>query len=148
MPFRNRSPLLRPAVRAVLVDPEDRVLMVRWTHEDAVRRELLEETGLVVAAGGCGPCVAHRVHVTPMGAWDGQEEWYYLIRVASFTPRGTFSDEELAAENLTGMRWCSVADIRALPHDHRAVTAPTSAADFVERLLTDGRPAQPLELAL
>src|SRR4051794_8133596 len=72
---------LRPAVRAVLVDPDDRVLLVRcelagphgrydvWgtpgggveageTHADAVRRELLEETGFVLPVPG-----AHRHHV-------------------------------------------------------------------------------------
>lgn len=107
LPARNRhyggavntdpSPRLRPAVRAIFADPDDRVLLVRWTlpgpggpfhvwgtpgggiepgetREDAVRRELLEETGLDVAVEDCGPCVAHRSHVTPMGAWDGQEE--------------------------------------------------------------------------
>jgi len=82
---------LRPAVRVVLVDPADRVLMVRWrladgrgvwgvpgggiepgeSHADAVHRELREEVGLDLPE--CGPCVAHRTHVFDIrGGYDGQ----------------------------------------------------------------------------
>ena len=52
--------------------------------------------------------MAHRVHTFPMGEWDGQEEWYYLLRVDAFTPRGALSAEELAAENLTATAWYTV----------------------------------------
>ena len=84
---RVSEPNLRRAVRAFLLDPSDRVLLVRWHFEDpdgpvdvwgapgggiddgeapeaAIRRELLEETGLDLA--DCGACVAHRRHVIPM----------------------------------------------------------------------------------
>jgi len=165
----DEPPRLRPAVRAVLVDPDDRVLLVRWelagphgrfdvwgtpgggveageTHADAVRRELLEETGFEVGPDGPGPCVAHRVHVVPMGAWDGQEEWYYLLRVPAFTPRGTLSEAELRAENLAEVRWCTVDEVRALPHDEGAVTAPEEMAGFLATLLSDGPPSSAVEL--
>ena len=165
------SPRLRPAVRAVVADRDDRVLMVRWTldgpdgpvhvwgtpgggiepgesHEDALRRELLEEVGHVVGPEGCGPCVAHRVHTFPLGDWDGQEEWYYLLRVDALTPRGVLTEEELAAENLTATGWHTVAQVRALPRPSGARVAPSDAAAFLERLLADGPPAEPLELGL
>ena len=112
------APRLRPAVRAVVVDRDDtRVLMVRWTlvdgpdgpfdvwgapgggiepgesHEDALRRDSSRRSGTSSGPEGCGPCVAHRVHTFPMGEWDGQEEWYYLLRVDAFTPRGALSAE-------------------------------------------------------
>lgn len=83
----------------MVADREDRVLMVHWTLG------LLEEVGHELGPEGSGPCVAHRVHTFPFGEWDGQEEWYYLLRVGTF-----------------------------------------DAAAFLERLLTDGRPAEPLEL--
>jgi 8-oxo-dGTP pyrophosphatase MutT (NUDIX family) len=120
-------------VRAVVADHDDRVLMVRWTldgpdgeyhvwgtpgggiepgesHEDALRRELLEEVGHVVGPDGCGPCVA--------------------------------------AENLTATAWHTVAEVRALPRAAGARVAPSDAAAFLERLVTDGPPSEPLELGL
>ena len=163
------SLLLRPAVRAVLVDPSDRVLLVRWRfptadvwgtpgggiepgedHESALRRELLEETGMQLPAASCGSCVAHRVHVIAMepgyGTYDGLEEWYYLVRVDAFAPRGRLTDEQLAAEYVQELRWCTVAEIRALTHEPRVRTAPRALADFAQTLIEAGRPVEPVEL--
>jgi len=157
-------PNLRPAVRVVLVDPDDRVLMVRWTfpdlalwglpgggvepgetNADAVRRELLEEVGHDLAEPG--PCVAHRTHVIDlMAGWDGQEEWFYLARVPAFEPRGQLSDEELAAEQMDAVRWFSLAELHALPTSGPEVV-PAGAAAFLERLVQHGHPAEPVELA-
>lgn len=162
---------LRPAVRAVLADPDDRVLLVRWeidqpdgtlnvwgtpgggvepgeSHEDALRRELLEETGFRLGPAGPGPCVAHRTHVVPMGDWDGQEEWYYLLRVDAFTPRGSLSDAELRAEALAELRWCSVEEIAELPHEPGAVTAPREMSAVLAALLRDGHPPRTLRLGI
>jgi 8-oxo-dGTP pyrophosphatase MutT (NUDIX family) len=167
------SPRLRPAVRVVLLDPEDRVLLVRWAFpdrdvwgtpgggldpgespEDAVRRELLEETGLDVSPRDVGECVAHRTHVLPMengygDRWDGQEEWFYVVRTEAFDPRGTLSDEELRAESLHELRWCDVAAIRELADETAArpvLTAPRALADLVETLRREGPPSVVLEL--
>ena len=167
------SPRLRPAVRVVLLDPDDRVLLVRWrlsdrdvwgtpgggidpgeTHEDAVRRELLEETGLDLPPGRCGPCVGHRTHLLPMdnlyaGSWDGQEEWYYLVRTEPFEPGGGFSEAELLAENIHELRWCSLEEVRGLTDSQArppVVTAPRGLADLMAALATDGHPQAPLEL--
>jgi hypothetical protein len=62
--------------------------------------------------------------------------------------RGALSAEELAAENLTATAWCTVAEVRALPRPSGARVAPSDAAAFLERLLTEGLPAEPLELQL
>ncbi len=166
---------LRPAVRVVLLDPDDRALLVRWrladrdvwgtpgggiepgeSHHDAVRRELLEETGLDVATEECGPCVAHRVHHLPLpdgygGAWDGQEEWFYLVRVAAFTPRGTLTDQQLREESLHQLAWWHAAEVERLPDPAArppVLTAPRALATLVRDLAREGRPAHPWELAV
>jgi ADP-ribose pyrophosphatase YjhB (NUDIX family) len=117
---------IRQAVRAIVLDPRDRVLLVRFafpdralwacpgggiepgeSEEQAVRRELAEEAGLT--APEIGPCVWVRTHVIPFpsGRWDGQAERFYLVRSPAFEPRPQFSQAELAAEFVTDIRWWS-----------------------------------------
>jgi 8-oxo-dGTP pyrophosphatase MutT (NUDIX family) len=148
----------------VLVDPEDRVLLIRWrfadgggawgvpgggiepgeSHADAVRRELREEVGLDLSA--CGPCVGHRTHVFDIGGgYDGQEEWYYLARVETFTPRGELSDEELAAEGLVEVRWFTLEQMQAIPSD-APVSMYRGAVELTADLLAHGHPPTPYEL--
>ena len=95
------TPRLREGVRAVVLDPDDRVLLARivfpsgvelWatpgggvepgeSDEHALRRELAEEVGLDEFE--LGPLVWRRVQdwedLSPR--WDGQRERTYLVRV-------------------------------------------------------------------
>ena len=172
------TPRLRPAVRAFLLDPEDRVLLARYEFPgvdvwcapgggvddgedpvEALARELQEEVGLDLGAHDVGPCVAHRTHHFEMPGYDGQEEWFYLVRCDRFEPRGSFTAEELRAENLHGFRWWSVAELHAeltavpegeevLPTDgaRLAVAGPRNLATVLERWLRDGVPSDVVEL--
>jgi 8-oxo-dGTP diphosphatase len=167
------SARLRPAVRVVLLDDAERVLLVRWrfpdrdvwgtpgggvdpgeTHEDAVRRELAEETGLSLRPEEVGPCVGHRTHVFPMEngygeRFDGQEERFYLVRTSAFAPRGRLSDEQLRAESLHEVRWFTPAELASLADgaaDPPVLTAPRALARLVTELTASGHPPAPLEL--
>ena len=96
---------LRQGVRAVVLDPDDRTLLVRFefpdttfwatpggglepdeSHEQALVRELEEEVGLTDVT--LGPLIWTRTHVVPFasGLWDGQTERYFLLRTPRFEP--------------------------------------------------------------
>jgi 8-oxo-dGTP diphosphatase len=151
---------IRPAARAVVVDPEERVLLVRFefpgrtlwatpgggiepgeTPEDAIRRELAEETGL--EAIEIGPVVWTRLHIIPFigGQWDGQREQYHLVRTAAFTPAPRLSWEQLNAEYVFELRWWSQAELGVAAETF----APRRLPELVRSLLRDGPPAQPVD---
>ncbi|MFV0526449.1 MAG: NUDIX domain-containing protein [Acidimicrobiales bacterium] len=116
---------LRQAARALVVDPDRRVLLVRltfphgsyWvlpgggidngeTTHQAIRRELEEEVGWT--ADEIGPLVWHRTvwwANAPADRFDGQQERVVLMRVPRFEARPRLDAAELAAEHLTGIRW-------------------------------------------
>lgn len=158
---------LRHAVRALVLDEEDRVLLCRlvfrkptgtevvWaapgggveqgeTLVAALRRELREEIGLGLDAEP--PHVWHQVVVAADHApgHDGVLNDYFLVRNTAFVPRGALSDEELAAENLRGTRWWRPADIA----DYRGpdLFSPRDLATPLNALLARGVPVEPVRL--
>lgn len=165
------QPRLRPAVRALLVDPTERVLLVHfdlpdltlWTAPgggvepaevalDALRRELDEEVGLdldaTALAYGPPAHVWHRTLIAPGVAdgWDGQVDDYWLLRCDAFEPRGSFTDEHLAAEGMTDLRWWTAAELRAAATSG-TVFAPRDLPALLATLLRDGAPAVPVRLS-
>jgi 8-oxo-dGTP pyrophosphatase MutT (NUDIX family) len=151
---------LREAARAVVLDPADRILLVRFefpartvwatpgggldageTHAQAIVRELEEEAGLV--GFELGPWIWTREHVFPFenGLWDGQVERYVLVRTDEFEPAPRFTAEELAAEYVTAIRWWTQAELAA----SSAVFAPRRLPELVASLLRDGPPREPLD---
>jgi 8-oxo-dGTP pyrophosphatase MutT (NUDIX family) len=154
---------LRTGIRALVLDPEDRVALVRfefpgrtvWAapgggmeegEDDAatITRELREELGLELD-GELGPCVWVRTHVFPMSRWDGQTERYYLLRTPSFEIRPALSADALRAEGVAEIRWWTLAELEQA-QDVRF--APRRLASHLRALLRDGPPPQPLDVGV
>jgi ADP-ribose pyrophosphatase YjhB (NUDIX family) len=164
MPSMN----LRRSVRAVILGEDDHILLCRhvipepagtviWATpgggiEDGetplagLRRELHEEVGLTVDTDP--PHVWRQTVVGPglMTGYDGVVNDYFLVRTASFTPRGAMSDDELAAEGISGLRWWSPQNIAA--HRGPDLFSPRDLAALLAALLAHGVPAKPGQLGL
>jgi 8-oxo-dGTP diphosphatase len=158
---------LRPAARAIILDEDDRILLCRfefardgrqvvvWATPGggvesgesllaALRRELREEVGLEIHEDP--PHVWHQEVIRPgqVAGYDGAINDYFLVRVPAFTPRGSLSDAELAAENVTALRWWDLAAISG--YEGSDLFGPRNLATLLTTLLRDGLPAEPVRL--
>jgi ADP-ribose pyrophosphatase YjhB (NUDIX family) len=150
---------IRQAVRALVTDPDDRVLLVRFEFptrtvwalpgggidageatDDALRRELIEEIGL--HDPDIGAHLWDRLHIVPFinGLFDGQHEQCHLVRVpSSFEPAPAFSWEQLNAEHVMEIRWWTLDALRSADVN----TAPRELRDLLADLFANGAPAHP-----
>lgn len=153
---------IRLAVRAVVLDPDDRVLLVRWVNEDhgidlwltpgggldegedpgdGLRRELREEAGL--EAFETGPTIWTRRHTFP---WYGrtieQRETFVLVRTPRFEPRP--DPAALAAEGVRDVRWWTLKEVEASSETF----APRSLAALFRDLLASGPPPSPVDVGV
>ena len=148
---------LRPAVRALVLDPDGRTLLTRFdfppdfperivwaspgggiepgeSDERALRRELAEEVGL--RGFELGPLLWTRTHVFPgMEGWNGQTERHYLVRTGAFEPR---PELDVAAESIVDIRWFALDELDVL------VTAPRRLPEYLADLLQHG-PREPFD---
>ncbi|HZH03735.1 MAG TPA: NUDIX domain-containing protein [Myxococcaceae bacterium] len=153
-------PLPRIAARAIVLDPQARVLLVQFrprggepfwatpggalegdeTHEAAVVRELAEETGL--REYQIGPCVWFREHVfTFNGIRVNQKERYFLIHTGSPALNPSFSEEQLRAEGVHGLRWWTIPELESSPERF----APTRFPSLLRVLIENGAPTAPFD---
>jgi len=151
---------LRQAVRALLLDEDDHVLLVHFhwkgleladgfwacpgggidpgeSPDAALRRELCEELGLETPDIK-GP-VWRMTRLFPMSQWDGQTDVTYLVRAPRFEPRPRV---DLLAEDVHGIRWFSRAEVAA-----GVVTfGPRDLDKQLTRVLDEGVPTRPHEI--
>jgi ADP-ribose pyrophosphatase YjhB (NUDIX family) len=141
-----------------VLDPDDRVLLVRWVNEDhgvdvwltpgggldegedpgdGLRRELREEAGL--ESFEAGPVIWTRRHAFP---WYGrtveQRETFVLVRVPAFEAWPT---PELAVEGVEDIRWWTLEEIEASSQTF----APRRLATLLRDLLANGAPPEPID---
>lgn len=152
---------LRDAVRALVIDDGERVLLVRfefpnWTgwatpgggvnrgeaDEQALRRELAEEVGL--DGFSLGPMIWRRIHRFQLGRWGGQAERYYLVRTPPFEPVPTLTWAELNVEFVTAVRWWTLEELEASAGEF----APRRLPLLVRELILHGPPAEPIDVGV
>jgi 8-oxo-dGTP pyrophosphatase MutT (NUDIX family) len=132
----HSGPLLRLGARVILVDEDDRVLLLHgrdparpdrpswWitagggredgeSAEAAARREVREETG--IGLGDLGPVVLSRVVEFEFeGTPIRQDEVFYLVRVrAAELELDTSGWNEIERRALSEVRWWTLADLAA-----------------------------------
>ncbi len=154
---------LRTGIRALGVDPNERIVLVRFAFparslwaapgggveegEDdtaTLARELREELGLELA-GPVGACVWVRTHIFPMSRWDGQTERFYLVRTPPFAIRPALSAEELRDEGVTALRWWTLDELEAATD---VDFAPRRLPTLLRELLRDGPPSEPVDVGV
>jgi 8-oxo-dGTP pyrophosphatase MutT (NUDIX family) len=153
----DRVPTDRIAARAIVFDPDDRILLVHFrephtlagwwatpggaldpgeTHEEGLRRELLEEAGIEAPIG---QCVWTRVHAFDWGPhFIRQIERYYVVRVESDKVEPQL---DLAAEDVAEIRWWTLTELEASDEKF----APRRLPRLIRELLENGPPSEPID---
>jgi double-stranded uracil-DNA glycosylase len=154
------EPVDRPAVRAVVLDQDDRALLVQFRDdsgqewwatpgggidegedvESALRRELAEELGLDDFE--LGPEIWTREHTF---AWRGrihrQRERMWLVEVSAHEPAPRV---DLAAELVSDVRWWTPAELA----ETSETLVPARLFELLRELRANGPPASPFDVGL
>ncbi len=154
----------REAVRAVLLTPEGKVLLIQaeepasgfrlWLTpgggmgpgeepESCLRRELREETGLEEFR--LGPPLWIREHTF---SWAGrrisQRETYYLAETEWYEPTMRGNPEKVEIDAFVGFRWWTIPEIRG----SNELFVPQRLGELLDDLIRHGPPPQPVRVGI
>ncbi|MFF0000499.1 NUDIX hydrolase [Streptomyces avermitilis] len=157
--MRTSTPPLREAARAIVLDADHRVLLLRcdenggfWAtpggsledgedHATATLRELREELGIDEKAVELGAQLAERSKDHLVGGREvRQVEKYFLTRVSAAALDPARASQP---DNIREHRWWTLAERRAKPE----TVCPLGLADLVTGVLAHGAPMRPVVLA-
>ena len=162
-------PTFRHAVRGLIVDESGHVLLCRLElvgHADKIiltapgggtepgeslletlARELMEEVGLELSGLDPQHLWSQQAEGPRYAAgFDGVANDYFALKVQRFEPRGAMTDEELAAENITELKWWSLKELEE--YDGDAFFSPRAFPQLYRDYLEQGVPAEPRKLGL
>lgn len=144
------TPPLREAARAIVLDADDRVLLLRYDenggfwatpggsledgedHATATLRELGEELGIDEKTGELGPQLAERSKDHLAGGREvRQVERYFLTRVSAADVDPANATQP---DNIREHRWWTLTELRTTPE----TVYPVGLADLVAAV-TEGR---------
>lgn len=157
-----RTRAIRHAVRALIVDEHDHVLLIHlnmprgpvWLTPGgginegeerfvALRRELTEEVGRDDLEPG--PHLwSRRIHYELNGVPWEQREQIYLVRTERFEPSAALMPSESERDWFVGFKWWSQAELAASEERF----GPRDLAVRLLDLLRDGPPAVPIDISL
>ncbi|MEU5338365.1 NUDIX domain-containing protein [Streptomyces asoensis] len=155
----SSTPPLREAARAIVLDADDRVMLLRYEEEGgfwatpggslegaedyatATLRELSEELGIDEKAVELGAHIAERSKDHRVGDRQvRQVEKYFLTRVSAADVDPARASQP---DSIREHRWWTVAELRATAE----TVYPLGLADLVTGVLAHGAPVRPVVLA-
>ncbi|WP_042373971.1 NUDIX hydrolase [Streptacidiphilus neutrinimicus] len=157
------GPKRRRAARVLLLDPQDRILLLhgfdprergrQWWFTpgggvedgeelaDAAYREIAEETGIRDAR--LGALLATRATEFEFdGRMYAQDEWYYLARTDTVETDAS-GQTELELRSTDELRWWTLDELNAT----RETIYPNALAKLLGQVLREGPPARPVRLS-